>query len=88
MKVKWHPPYESGSDLTNSESDGPPGLAEDSSDENDCINTDIPADAEPKARDEWKLVSDEPAPNGAQKCAPKYCNFPQDLNGDNQHSKH
>ena len=50
MKVKWHPPCESGSDLTNSEDDGPPGLAEDSSDEDECISTGIPADAQPKAR--------------------------------------
>ena len=67
MKVKWHPPCESGSDLTNSEDDGPPGLAEDSSDEDDCINTDIPADAQPKARDERKP---------SRKSAPHLCYYP------------
>ena len=67
MKVKWHPPCESGSDLTNSEDDGPPGLAEDSSDEDDCINTDIPGDAQPKARDEWKP---------SRKSAPHLCYYP------------
>ena len=66
-KVKWCTPYESG-DLTNSESDSPPGLAEDSSDEdNYCINTDIPVDAQPKARDSWK-------PN--RKSAPHLCYYP------------